>query len=502
MKRFNPILIALILTSSLVTSFAAQGDSTLLMPFGPQSLDLTTPNGYADLNGPQGNFANSEYNAYDILYHQAVILSDANSSGGQSLERVDKIGGTGLVGRGGISEIADAGTVSGYFFTTASTSGRSGKPFFNGFPSDGALFKGTTVSRGWSLVRYRGLKLSTTSNGISASYNPFPYRLRSKAIALPNLNLESMASNSSYPVNFGIALNRIVDFQLFVHPDFTNNDPNQPAGSVPMRLLPYATPSTWIGADLSGFNYSLKNNTLCLLKSANGNAFASSQWNASVKFTSTAVSRGWIKFDYISAQCGDAVSGYVFNSIFNSASYPGHATDCAGGANGDFLIQSSGMGLGSNNSGKEDDISLYSASSSSGNLRITATLDQVERTNTNAIFGITFRQSTAYNATHASVMITPSAGVWGMSRQASGNGTGTASISGVKTPVKVRLTKTGTTFKHEYFNSSSNAWVQIGGVFPISSFTGNYRYGFIGASKANSLWMTGSGTTIQVETVF
>ncbi|HKP95307.1 MAG TPA: hypothetical protein VJ385_06075, partial [Fibrobacteria bacterium] len=109
---------------------AAQGDSTILIPYGAWAMGETDP-GTENMRRLQLDFGNGQYRARDLLKIGRVIYADPDPvTGNFVVEKMDRLGGqkSGFrTTRGGVALGGDDGWGFGYAETHAGRGAQSGR---------------------------------------------------------------------------------------------------------------------------------------------------------------------------------------------------------------------------------------------------------------------------------------------------------------------------------------------------------------------------------------
>jgi hypothetical protein len=295
--------------------------------------------------------------------------------------------------------------------------------------------------------------------------------------------------------SLGIGNNRIINYQVMVLSDAMAAEGNRQE-VIPLRTIAFAYPGTFPAGGGTGRPYTIDNAGLNVGSESGvtGKPFPFKD-NSNYWSTSTA-NRGFLKVDYIAAQCADRNG---------SSAYPNFAQiglvfgdECGGGmgsaTSADEVVEAYGAGIGAG--GTTDHFSyLYRNETNAATTTFTARLDNVEKTADGAQFGITFRGATANNAPHAALIITPNAGVKMLTRFSSGGATSTTQVTGLKTPTWVRIQKIGKVFSFDYHSDATTTWTSIGQVY-MPNFPASYTMGFGGANAvASPALNTGSASS-------
>jgi hypothetical protein len=454
-----------------------QGDSTILIPYGGWSMGQDDP-GTENMRRSQLDFGNSQYRARDILKFGAVIYANPDPvTGNFVVEKMDRLGGakSGLrTTRGGSALGGDDGWGFGYVETHTGRGAQSGHYYF--LPDAG--YGGTAQNRGWMLLRYKGLKNGTAYNGTSASYVPYPYALKSKVMELGAWNMSATTSghvDKTYSIaSLGIDHRRIVNFQVTLLSDAIPNESGRQE-VIPLRAVAFAAPAGYTATDKTGRPYNIDNSGLHIYEGNPSDLFLSNS-----RFWSTATAnRGFLKVDYIAAQCADRTGSTPFPNFLQIGTANGE--ECGGGTGTQTASEQVVAGYGAGLAGTADHFSYLSRNETSANETFLARLENVEKTADAAQFGLTFRGGTGNNAPHATVAITPTQGIKALTRLTAGASTTTTAVTGIKTPIWVRLQKTGKVFFMDYKSDAATAWTSLGAV-TMPAFPSSYSAGFVGAN--------------------
>jgi hypothetical protein len=491
-------------------STGAQGDSTLLYPTGPWQMS-DNPAQYPQSEKEKMRelrFGNFQYSAREMLGVGSAIFSDL-SNGSFNVDRFDRGGGkvaNSQTGRGGIPVFGDNGAGFGFMWLKQHIGGvESGHQHYR--PDIGASagskgYASLADNRGYFLVRFKGLKNGSAYNGFSASYDDFPYALKSKAITLDNWDMTA-STNGFLDKTFNISslgLNnrRLVNFQVTINSDPIAAEANRQE-VFNLRMINDAYPADRSSSTAGpGRPYWIDGGNLKVSAaySASADFFLSDSKN---RFALATGVRGFLKVDYIAAQCSDRVSGVPFPNFNQLGS--GIGGECGGGpgstSNSDQVVQSSGGGFALTG-GSTDNVSFLHRAETQNNVILAARLDNVEKTADGSVFGLTMRGGTSNAAMHATIVITPGQGLKAMTRTGIGGSTTTTTVAGIKTPVWARIQKTGKVFLMEYRTGATGAWIPIA-VRPIASFPTSYNLGFVGASATGQACLsTGSASGVSI----
>jgi regulation of enolase protein 1 (concanavalin A-like superfamily) len=113
----------------------------------------------------------------------------------------------------------------------------------------------------------------------------------------------------------------------------------------------------------------------------------------------------------------------------------------------------------------------YVYQSSSGDCSMVAKVNRVQNTDIWAKAGVTIRESTAAGSIHASVVVTPGAGISFQRRTSTGGSSVSTTQAGLTAPYWVRLTRTGSSFA-AYYSTDGSAWTQLGTAQTITMASG------------------------------
>jgi hypothetical protein len=130
--------------------------------------------------------------------------------------------------------------------------------------------------------------------------------------------------------------------------------------------------------------------------------------------------------------------------------------------NGTFSI----LGSGANIAAKADEFQFVSQPAT-GDCSVVARVASIANTNSSAKAGVLIRETTAAGSRYAGVFITPGKGVMFQRRSSTGGSTASSSVSGVKAPKWIKITRTGSTLR-AYYSSNGVSWTQFGGNRTVS----------------------------------
>jgi regulation of enolase protein 1 (concanavalin A-like superfamily) len=113
----------------------------------------------------------------------------------------------------------------------------------------------------------------------------------------------------------------------------------------------------------------------------------------------------------------------------------------------------------------------YVYQSSSGDCSVSAKVNQVSNTDQWAKAGVMIREGTGAGAIHASVVVTPGAGISFQRRTSTGGTSVSTTQAGLTAPYWVRITRTGNSFA-AYYSSNGSTWTQLGTAQTITMASG------------------------------
>ena len=135
---------------------------------------------------------------------------------------------------------------------------------------------------------------------------------------------------------------------------------------------------------------------------------------------------------------------------------------------GTFTLAGAGAGItGSADAGR------FVYQTASGDCDIIVRVQSLTNTGTNAKAGVMIRETLAANAREAGVWVTPSSGIQFTRRTSTGGTTAVTSSTGKVAPYRVRLTRSGNTFK-AFMSTNGTTWTQLGKNTNISMATTTY----------------------------
>ena len=510
----------------------AQADSTALFPLG--SWDMLDQEDYKYVPYNFGTSGNTILTAREILQAEATMYSNLDLQQNQTVDRLGRLGGNIWDGasqrntwRGNLPIVEDQGATSGWVFGRVIGNTLSiTKQFFRGicgrtyswdegyasYPSvcpDGgergeakSPYVTLPANRGWHLIRYKGLKIGSTFGGYSTVGTPFPYAIKSKVLVINNWQMDQSLTYPGYTgttktlarnfslIEMNINYKRILNFRMMV---LSNPDGAGKVEVFPMEMLAFAAPPGFAAAGGSGRPYYIRQNGLHV-----GFGGSAEMFSANARFSGGYTgTRAFLKVDYLAAQCDEPNGAFTNHAVIGGEA---KGYECGGATastvNGDGVIQASGTGLST--TGKSDNIVFRSYTRTNQSLTFTARLDNVEKTADNAQFGISVRASTAANAAHTSIVVTPNSGLRVVSRNAT-DGFAVTKVVGstspiLRTPVWVRITKTGNSCLTQYKTDTGN-WTAVWTFDCIMPAT--YRFGMIAGSGTTQPYpMTGSASSM------
>jgi regulation of enolase protein 1 (concanavalin A-like superfamily) len=99
----------------------------------------------------------------------------------------------------------------------------------------------------------------------------------------------------------------------------------------------------------------------------------------------------------------------------------------------------------------------------SGNGSITVRVASMQNTDVNAKAGIMIRESSASGSKEASIVVTPSNGIKFLRRTSTGGATSVTTVSSLKAPYYLRLTRSGSTITAQY-SANGTTWTTLGSI--------------------------------------
>lgn len=245
--------------------------------------------------------------------------------------------------------------------------------------------------------------------------------------------------------------------------------PDAPSG-VDLKLEIYAADGTLIAANdgannVQELSMNLAAGTYYALVSSHGNYGDIGSYFMSV----SELPAGWTSVDV-----GVGVSGYT---VYDSAT-------------GTFNPVGTGVGLTSTADGFQ-----YAYQTLNGDGTIIARVANVDNTSTNAVTGVTIRETTASNAKQVSVAKTYGAGPKLFSRSAVGGGTSTTTGS-VSSHSWLKLVRAGNVFTG-FTSADGNTWTQLGSATTVS-MTSSVTVGLLTASANNHALNVGQLDNVSV----
>lgn len=331
-------------------------------------------------------------------------------------------------------------------------------------------------TRGWIRIDYTGTPVNASQ----------PYAMKTKVIAIGGWDIQSYPDLDVSLANFGYPMNRVTSFKTTLYAD----------DRVEFDDIVRIGPSGSFGgiAVLTDKGTSPK---AVLRNPANADHGYFRQTTSS-SFSDASFNRGFIKIDYLAAECGE---GSAYTRSFIGVVNP-TANDCSGyyappGGPTVHVVQTKGMDIWNS----ADNFAFINKTNNSQNLFIKARVDKIENTNSWARAGIMMRATLNAGSRHVAMVVTPKPAT------GSGNGIGftvrtydnqstiESSPNTFSAPYWVGIQKTGNTFKGYISttgtgNPTSNpgSWSQVGSTATVSfpSSPTNYYIGLCQTAGNNS----------------
>ena len=189
---------------------------------------------------------------------------------------------------------------------------------------------------------------------------------------------------------------------------------------------------------------------------------------------------------------------FTTDANINSPSPAG--TSSFNSTTGVYTVTGAGSGIGS----KSDQFN-YDYASYSGNGSLVANIGSLTNANSSSQAGVMFRNSTASNSIYAAVVVTPSNGLTFEWRLTAGGNTSHVTITGIKAPVWVKLTRSGNNFAAYYSTSATvpTSWTQIGSTRTISMSTSalaGLAVSLVTTARKNTALCTATFANVQLGT--
>ena len=125
-------------------------------------------------------------------------------------------------------------------------------------------------------------------------------------------------------------------------------------------------------------------------------------------------------------------------------------------SNGTFTVAGAGSGIKSS-----IDSFRFVSQNVTGDHTLTANVASLQNTNTSPMAGLMFRNDTTTGSTYVGVFVSPTGGVTFQYRATAGGSIKTTTITGIKAPVQLRLTRAGNSFSG-FYSTDGTTWHQIG----------------------------------------
>jgi regulation of enolase protein 1 (concanavalin A-like superfamily) len=183
----------------------------------------------------------------------------------------------------------------------------------------------------------------------------------------------------------------------------------------------------------------------------------------------------------------DAVPAPWTNGDVGAVAAAGSATHTGGV----FTVNGSGADI----AGTLDEFHFVSRAWT-GNGTIIARVNSITNTNAGAKAGIMFRESTAANARHVMISITPANTIVILARGASGNTSGPPVVTGITTPIWLKLVRNGDIFSAQY-STDGTTWSAPSSSSPIP-MAATILVGMCVTSKNDGVIATGNFDNVSV----
>jgi hypothetical protein len=381
----------------------------------------------------------------NILSVSATILTDPDASGKVEVDYLDRSAGTesnvqpvtttNYMGRGGICSIQGGGTV----LLDAGPTGAS-SPARNRFLI--GLHSGSG-NRGWVRVDYTGATVNASQPYAVKTkvfeIGSFPIHYRPSSCnqfdCLPERPGDDTLSRNVTLAKLGYPMNRVTSFRTTLleddrigFSDIYRLGPHEKSGGVSVLTDRISPPAAAIRIlPVNGSNY------------FQSGSFVSSQLN-----------RGFIKVDYLAAECGEGLGKYAITFI----NYITNPNDCHGvytppsGSPSIHVIQTQGKDIWNG----ADNFAFINKTSNATNKFAWVRVDKIENTNSWARAGIMFRVATASGSRHVSMVATPRAdngstnGIRFTWRTTDNQATSQSAANNLSAPYWIGIQKTGNAF--------------------------------------------------------
>ena len=172
----------------------------------------------------------------------------------------------------------------------------------------------------------------------------------------------------------------------------------------------------------------------------------------------------------------------------NAASVKG----ATGYSNGTFTVAGAGTGIRSAADGFR-----FVSQGVSGDHTITAAVNSLQDTGTSPLAGLMFRNDTSTGSPYVGVFVGPTGGVTFQRRSTAAGSTTTTTVTGIKAPVRLRLTRAGNSFSAFYSTDGGVTWTQIGAAATVALNT-NTSVGLAVTSANKSLTATATFGNVSV----
>ena len=158
-----------------------------------------------------------------------------------------------------------------------------------------------------------------------------------------------------------------------------------------------------------------------------------------------------------------------------------------------FLVAGSGIGIGSN-----ADSFHYVYQPLNGDGQIVVKVATQENTSSSAAAGVMIRETTDPSSKHASMLITPSNGVFFQRRLAIGGATSQTILAGagITAPYWMKLVRSGDTLTG-YWSSTGTSWAPLGS--DTISMDADVLIGVVVASGASTVFSSWTFTDLDIE---
>jgi hypothetical protein len=360
----------------------------------------------------------------------------------------------------------------------AKTSYRGGSYRYKSTESNTSIpYTSVSRNRGWVKVEFT-----------NKPPRPYPYAIKSKAVALGSWNMQTVEQRKIGLVDFGIVADRIVGLNTAIQSDPTYNIWNDRAGwqvSDP-NMHNYETPPSdpeYNASNSGGGGFTIVRDDTVNVAMARRNGGNVNYYSTKHSLTNSGgveYNRGWVKIDYLAGSCEQGPTGFKIQAV------PGTlAGDCSGSGS-PFTFEGGGNDI----FGNVDDFAfMHKAAGVDQDIQVK--IETQAAAQGWAKSGIMIRENLGAGARHASILVTPANGAHLNWRAANPGSTSRKPAPGepnnaVKAPYFLRLVKSGTTFTAYARKLSTDGWTTIGSTV-INGFPSTYYYGLAQSSYDRTL---------------